>query len=309
MRWSLARSELLVGLTTALLGAIACGSAKGDDLFADANGEHPGGGSGGSPAGTGGSIASGGSAGASGGGSGGGLAGASGGGSTASGGTDGSGGSGGSGGSAGVAGASGGSGGSTGGGAGAGGDSSCTPPADEICDGVDNDCNASVDDDACPASCQGLQIDGQSYMFCDDPVSLSAASEQCSAQGMRLAWIESADENAALVKALAPLASPDPNDTQGPGLDPGVRIGATDRDEEGDWRWIDGFEFWEGGRFGEPVDDAFANWGIGRPNNGGGMDGGEQCAVLLVRDGSDGLAGKWNDVRCDQPHPFVCELP
>jgi len=108
------------------------------------------------------------------------------------------------------------------------------------------------------------------------------------------------------VQALAPLVDPD-TDLIGP--DPGVRIGASDAEDEGEWFWIGGSAFWDGDEDGEPVDGAFASWSPGRPNNGTGDVVQENCAVLIVHEGQDGVAGAWNDVRCTQVQPFVCEAP
>jgi|LSQX01.3.fsa_nt_gb hypothetical protein len=47
-------------------------------------------------------------------------------------------------------------------------------------------------------------------------------------------------------------------------------IGATDRDEEGKWCWVDsGINFWLGDGDGEAVDGHYANWASGEPNDYG----------------------------------------
>lgn len=60
-------------------------------------------------------------------------------------------------------------------------------------------------------------------------------------------------------------------------------IGATDVDEEGRWRWLDGTLFWDNGT---PV--GFANWQDGEPNNSGAT--GEQYAVI------NATTGLWVDL-------------
>jgi hypothetical protein len=120
---------------------------------------------------------------------------------------------------------------------------------------------------------------------------------------MRLAWIETAEENAALLEALGPL-------TMSGILTRGAvdaRIGATDAEEEGEWYWIEGSHFWSGDADGEAVSGAWANWSRLRPNDNGSI--GEDCAAFLIDKPDDGLPGEWNDVPCSEDHPFVCELP
>jgi hypothetical protein len=114
------------------------------------------------------------------------------------------------------------------------------------------------------------------------------AQAECAAQGMRLVWIETEDENAWITATASSL---------------GVRgawIGATDQQEEGTWMWQAGVVFWMGDEDGEPVENRYANWSSGRPNN---SDGNEHCAVLEVPD------GQWNDLECTMTQGFVCEDP
>lgn len=201
-------------------------------------------------------------------------------------------------------------GGSGGGGAGSGavgggGGGACVPSS-EICDGLDNDCDAQIDERGCTSACTGFAIQGRGYMYCGSRLRAALGElNYCAPQGMHLAWIETAEENAALVQALTEIAGEAPSS----GSEPGVSIGGTDIESEGEWLWgAQGTAFWEGGPDGEPVGRSFANWSEDRPNNDGSL-GGEDCAVLLLEDGVDGDAGEWNDVQCSNPHQFLCEQP
>jgi hypothetical protein len=274
---------LLASLSLAL--CVHCGSSADDDLFGGGAT-----GAGGSPPTSGGAAPQGGLAGAT---SSGGQAGATGGsssggattGGVSSAGAGGVGGAGGAGAAAGI------------GGAGGSGGGACDALASEICDGVDNDCNDEIDDaKACPAKCLGFVAHGGRYMVCDTSTGQAKASTLCEEQGMRLAWLDSAEENTAVTAAIQSLA----------GIAPELLfIGASDAEVEGSWQWIGGAPFWEGEADGAPVGGAFANWAEGRPNDSGTQD----CAMLIVDFPADGEPGQWNDTGCATPRGALCELP
>jgi len=191
--------------------------------------------------------------------------------------------------------------------AGSGGNATCTPTGTELCDGLDNDCNAEIDEGkSCPANCTGQALNGKGYMFCDVERSFSSASTACGNADMRLVWIESAAENTAILNAAESLGF----------VSERIWLGGTDRDSEGEWQWVDASEapkaqFWYGESEdfgGGPIENAFANWGDGRPNDSENSDA-EDCATFtLDRSGLD--AGTWNDDACSNPGwPFVCEVP
>jgi hypothetical protein len=289
-----AQSVLALGVVI----GFACSPPNGEDLYA------PLGGSGGAP----------------------GFSGAAG---TA--GTAGSAGSAGIGGAAGSAGAAGLGGGGLGGGAGQGGgagasgaggqrpadagvadsgQSDCVPSA-EVCNGLDDDCDTIVDPPGtCSDGCQAFVIDARSYMFCTEAVAQGVARQRCADAEMNLTWIETPEENDALVLALAGLGVATGDD----GLL--VQIGASDSDEEQAWFWVEntvvvagGFQFWQGAGAddgGEPVDGAYQNWGDGEPNDD---NDGEDCAVLSVLGDANRDPGQWDDRSCDTGAAFVCEAP
>jgi hypothetical protein len=283
---------------------LACSPPDGEDLYAPLAGA---GGAAGA-AGTAGTAGAAGSAGTAGSGGASGAAGSSG--------AAGLGGSGGAGGGAagqgGASGTGGGGGGQDPGDAGAAldsGQSECSASI-ELCNGVDDDCDSVIDPPGtCADGCQAFVVATRSYMFCAEAVAQGVARQRCADAQMNLTWIETPEENDALVQALAGL-----------GVTTGdeellVQIGASDADEEQAWVWVDntvvtgGFQFWEGAGAddgGEPVDDAYQNWGDGEPNDD---NDGEDCAVLSVLGSDDRDPGQWDDRSCDTGTAFVCEAP
>jgi hypothetical protein len=149
-------------------------------------------------------------------------------------------------------------------------------------------------------------------MFCAEDVTRPVALSRCEAQGMRLAWLETPEENAGVRESIA-LA-----DVDLPAGNPDLltQVGATDSGDEGEWLWVgsavapDGFQFWEGGAAsddGQAVNGAFAGWSTNEPDNASNED----CAAMTVlgNNATNRDPGEWGAHPCTQPLPFACETP
>jgi len=186
----------------------------------------------------------------------------------------------------------------------------CTPET-EVCDGLDNDCNGVVDEgSACADDCAGFALEARGYMFCAESVDRAEAVALCELEGLRLAWIETSEENAFLIESIATADVPAPDEEEIL-----THIGGSDSGSEGSWSWrgtdeiADGFQYWQGTSAddgGQPVSGAFANWSPTEPND---TDGDEDCAVISVLGNNNRVPGNWDDRSCDTELPFVCEVP
>jgi hypothetical protein len=181
-------------------------------------------------------------------------------------------------------------------------------PSDEVCDGLDNDCDDVIDSGAaCPEGCSGFTLADHAYMVCAESVDRGIALARCGGEGMKLAWIETSGENSALLAAIGELGLAADGELA-------VQIGASDEDDEDEWFWIgnaaalDGFQFWEGNGAddgGDTVGGAYANWADGEPNN----QNTEDCGLMSIS-GTDGREpGQWDDRSCLDELPFLCEQP
>ncbi|XP_041036041.1 C-type lectin domain family 4 member E-like [Carcharodon carcharias] len=121
----------------------------------------------------------------------------------------------------------------------------------------------------CPS---GWKIHNQHcYRFSTDTVNWDSAKQQCESQTSHLIIINTEQEQNFIKKSL----ESNPGD---------YWIGLTDRESEGNWKWVDG----------TPV--SFTQWYQGKPNN---WKGNENCALIRT--------SGWNDYICSDHFPFICE--
>ncbi|XP_078391963.1 CD209 antigen-like protein C [Cetorhinus maximus] len=108
------------------------------------------------------------------------------------------------------------------------------------------------------------------YKFSTHKVNWDSAKQQCVSQNSHLIFINTEQEQNFIIKSIE--------------NNPGSHwIGLTDRESEGNWKWVDG----------SPV--SFTRWGQGEPNN---MHHNENCAITRGAD--------WNDYSCADQFPFIC---
>jgi hypothetical protein len=181
-------------------------------------------------------------------------------------------------------------------------------PRDEVCDGIDNDCDDVIDSGAaCPEGCSGFTLADHAYMLCEEAVDRGIALARCGGEGMKLAWIETPGENAALLARIIDFGLTATGELM-------VQIGASDSDDEDEWIWtgnaaaFDGFQFWDGNAAengGNAVGAAYANWGGGEPNNSDNED----CGAISISGSDIRSPGQWDDRPCLGELPFLCEEP
>jgi hypothetical protein len=150
------------------------------------------------------------------------------------------------------------------------GDAAINPDAQELCDGVDNDCSGYADDvPAC--ECPIVESEGRSFYLCFNSITWLAARDFCTAQGHALARFDTATQMATIADATADVSS-------------GYwAIGLNDRVLEQDYRWLDGSA------------PSFLAWASGEPSHQ--LDWFD-CVFMN--------GGVWSERNCIEKAPFIC---
>lgn len=156
-------------------------------------------------------------------------------------------------------------------------DSNVNPGRAEQCNGIDDDCDAMIDDGNPCSGCATLATGGRVFQVCTRTMSWSAARSECMSMGYDLAVVDEA-EYMALVSALMGAG----------GFSVEFWIGLSRPGASAPLTWVDG----------TPV--TFADWSSGEP------DGSGDCGA--IQRGLTGTLG-WVDDVCSESHDFICELP
>ena len=136
----------------------------------------------------------------------------------------------------------------------------------------------------CPGAGTPGALGGSEYLYCDIDAGWAAADADCAtaAAGWSLTRVDDSVENA-FIRGLG---------------DGNLWIGGDDQAVDGEWRWRDGDQFWQGDDEGTPVGGLYNNWNGGQPNAGADED-----CTRMKGDST------WEDRKCDDTERYVCEGP
>lgn len=134
-----------------------------------------------------------------------------------------------------------------------------------------------------------IKIGEHWYKFYSNLSGWRAAAETCEKMGGQLLCLDTPAEEAAVAQYILSQNSKTESVS--------VWIGATDQDQEGTFRWLDGTLL------------TYQNWAKNEPNNGGGT---EDWTVLTATLQNGKIDASWKDASSSNPpdggnYPFVCE--
>jgi hypothetical protein len=153
-------------------------------------------------------------------------------------------------------------------------------PAAETCDGSDQDCDGSIDEDPdlC-APCTRVTHVGRSYLFCPR-ATWDAGRGDCRARGYDLVVIDDAAENGFIWDTSQMLA---------PGTEPWLGLG--DHGMNGTYTWVDGTVVWrDGAALG------YVDWRGDVPED----TASQECVQF-------DSSAHWADEGCGSTLPVICE--
>jgi hypothetical protein len=174
-------------------------------------------------------------------------------------------------------------------------DASAEPDASDSGNGPVTDGAAEIGctDDVCAgcvdsADCRCASYAGHLYRFCTNPLARGGAESGCLAEGMHLARIDDALENAWIRSTGDVLGMAE------------IWTGGEDPTHTLSWQWPDGAQFWTGAASGSAVGGLYNNWFSNSPSGNAQKD----CVCIV-----SGLnSGTWFDRSCTSVMAFVCEL-
>ena len=149
----------------------------------------------------------------------------------------------------------------------------------ETCNGLDDDCDGTIDDDAgCEADsgCTLVRRMGHPYLLCTSGTGWTSAAEACAMLGYHLVVIDGAAEQGFVQTETSMESSGE------------WWIGLSDEDGDGNYEddeWVEG-------------SSSYRNWDSGNPDHT------DQCVMLV-----NGDAGQWDDKGCGGSKQYVCEAP
>ncbi len=149
---------------------------------------------------------------------------------------------------------------------------------EEICNGIDDDCNGVIDEaGVCDSNCTREEYNGHVYLFCNEELNWFEAEAQCNSMNYTLVKIDNGDENTWVFNQKTSLLSGN-----------NIFIGLNDLAQEGNYRWNY-----------EAVGYLYNNWETPyQPDNAGNN---ENCIEMRSQ-------GTWNDWVCtNKNQAYVCE--